>query len=1165
MSWPSLREPAKWVVALSHLQFSGPRRILLAMATAALLGLNVPVSAAPPQEVPVLRIPKMVHPPTIDGRIEPGEWQSAAAITGFPNLNESMSLPQFLQPVWYVGYDDQNLYLAFRYPVYPKGSLRAAVKNKLDKEAAGGAILWDDHTEIEICNIGRAKAVSGYFYKFMTNPWDVVIDQKVRWSIGQMGFDYDTGAIAKSHFTASYWEQEIAIPLKSLGTSHIQDGTHWVMQLVSAQDSGGSYWTWAPATWLDFPSFPEVIFDSKAAAVQFTGVGDWMDGNPDLAFHVFNPQAKDIRLKVAAKIVAADGKVLLDRTDPVTVAPGASRQIQIKATGLALEDPRNGRNNRVYLQVTDADTGALYYRNDLTLWRSQNPDVQGYIKNLSVTRKPAHPKLQFAYLPSFHKLIVSADVGILGLDPKLAHEAKYLSAWFGPPGAGLIGRNTVPFDPDGAAKLKFDFPPLAEGHYDITMEIQDGAGKPLVTRKDTFEQKTFPFQSFKGGLEHEVVRPYTPIKAAPDTFETVGDRVKLTDTGLVAGIQSKLVPPAAGQNILAGPMTLVATQNGRTVTLGAADKPFAWTPSDLPTKISGSAQSHLAGLTFKLHGQADYTGQYLVNMDIVPNGTVSLDRLELRIPITDPADTCFAYTPRDSVVLYQKDHPWTGNPKPGELWNNLSQRSLRPYIMYVGDGERGLYWYTDSYEGYWIDPHKPHIFLVKTKDATELRIDIFNQPVVIDHPRHIRFAVMAVPTKPLPADAREMQWSNRMHIGGASWWGTIGVHVFPLNDEQWQNWIAGKPFYYKGKPYPGQCALLPNPPRAPDGRWLLVKGHEYGAYRAVDMIGYLQPENRVFSGEWTGVTNPAIHPDASLLGYKDDKGNPVWPLPEQRAILSKDPCVQSGYDFEAYYFYLLAKNTGAGGYWWDWGSLRAGSSMDKGEMYLDDEGRPQPRMNIFMVRAFYQRIARIVQDLGVPDTNNCYAPGAVYQVPWLSRMNAWESLYLESADDDMFSAWGVDRFRMQIGKFSGIPVQVVENIPINFTDPRARTVLAMALLHDCGVFGEDGDQRGMAILRRAGILDESAVWVPYWRSQGTATATQPGLLITAYQLVDSRRLTLVIVNPGPTDIHTDIVVPGARAGAKVVDDETQKPLNCAGDRVGGLTVKTHDFRLITLE
>ncbi|HXR48711.1 MAG TPA: glycoside hydrolase domain-containing protein [Candidatus Limnocylindrales bacterium] len=1124
-------------------------------------------SASKPEDeakltTPLLRIPKLDRPPVIDGKIDPEEWKGATAVTAFPNYNLDMSLPQSLQPVWYVAYDDNYFYLAFHYPVYPKGSLRAVCKTKpeAEEQVAGKDILFEDHTEIEICNIGRDKAVSGYFFKFMTNPWDVVSDQKVRWSVGLPGYEYESGAVAKSVFTADAWDQEIAIPIKALDVKKIQDGDSWVMQLVSAQDAGGNYYTWVPATWLQFHRFPEILFDSKAVAVQFTGVGDWMNGNPDYTFKTFNPQKQDVTINLGVKMVASDGRVLLDRNDSVALKPGESREEHVKASGLVLGD----KAARVYFDITDAATGAIYYRNDTSLWNAQSEDVKSYIKNLDVARKPVAPKLDFAYMPSFNRLDVSTDVGILGIDPKLPKAARYLSASFGKPGGELTGRNSMPFRADGTAELTFEFPQLPEGDYDINMEIQDADGKALVSKQGAFEQKVFPFQSYKGGLEETVVKPYTPIRTADQTFETVGNQIKLTDAGLVSGIRNKLVPAAAGQDILAAPMRLVATQDGKAVNLGAAQNGFAWTDSGLPTKATGSAESRLAGLTFKVTGDAEYTGQYLVNMDIVPNGKASLDRLELEIPINDPVDTCYVYSPRDSMLLYDKTHPWTGNPKEGELWNNLSDRATatRPYIMYVGNGERGLYWYTDSYEGFWLDRNQPHIFIEKRKGATVLRVAFINKPVVIDHPRHLRFAVIAVPCKPLPADARAMQWNSaRMHIGITGWWGTVGCFTIPNNDQEWQDWIAGKPFTFNGHPAPGDFPLTPTPPRDATGRWLLEKGHEYACYRN-DMIGYLQPEEKVFAGEWSGVSDLPISPDGSLLGYKDEQGNSIWPDPEQRTVEGRDTGLQSFYDFEAYHFYLMARNTGDGGYWWDWAGLTEGNSLEKGEMYLNDEGQPEPRSNLFLVRAFYHRIARIVQDLGIPDANNVYAPGVVFQMPWLTRICAIESLYLESDLDDMFDAWGVDRYRMQIGKYSGIPVQLCMNIPINFKDHRARTVLAMAFLHDNGVFAMDGDMAGMDIIRRAGLLDESAEWIPYWRSQKTAWAGQPGLLITAYRTSSPKGLTLVVVNPGPADVTTDITVPG---GGKALDAETGAVISASGDKISNLTVKRHDFRLLTLE
>ena len=51
------------------------------------------------------------------------------------------------------------------------------------------------------------------------------------------------------------------------------------------------------------------------------------------------------------------------------------------------------------------------------------------------------------------------------------------------------------------------------------MEIQDAAGKPLVSEKRSFEQKVFPFQGFQGGLEETVVKPYTPLKTTARTLK----------------------------------------------------------------------------------------------------------------------------------------------------------------------------------------------------------------------------------------------------------------------------------------------------------------------------------------------------------------------------------------------------------------------------------------------------------------------------------------------------------------------------------------------------------------------------------------------------------------------------------------------------------------------
>ena len=171
-----------------------------------------------------------------------------------------------------------------------------------------------------------------------------------------------------------------------------------------------------------------------------------------------------------------------------------------------------------------------------------------YVKNLSDARKPVAPKLDFAYMPSFNRLKVSTDVGILGIDPKLEKQSHYLSASFGKQGGELTAQenNAFPCGRDGGPDVCV---PATAGR-----QLRHPHGNPgcrtarrWSRRRSRFEQKVFPFQGFQGGLEETVVKPYTPIKTAGRAFETVGNQVQLTDAGFVAGIRSKLVPAAAAK------------------------------------------------------------------------------------------------------------------------------------------------------------------------------------------------------------------------------------------------------------------------------------------------------------------------------------------------------------------------------------------------------------------------------------------------------------------------------------------------------------------------------------------------------------------------------------------------------------------------------------------
>jgi len=59
-----------------------------------------------------LTIPHATHPPTLDGKLAPGEWDDAAAVTGIINQFDGVAHPR--QATFWLKYDDGNMYVAQR-------------------------------------------------------------------------------------------------------------------------------------------------------------------------------------------------------------------------------------------------------------------------------------------------------------------------------------------------------------------------------------------------------------------------------------------------------------------------------------------------------------------------------------------------------------------------------------------------------------------------------------------------------------------------------------------------------------------------------------------------------------------------------------------------------------------------------------------------------------------------------------------------------------------------------------------------------------------------------------------------------------------------------------------------------------------------------------------
>ena len=117
--------------------------------TLALLALLAPALSAAVSDGPVVSVPALTQPPTMDGRVEAREWARAAVLSDFVTLGGAR-LPMLRTQV-FLAYDAINLYLgAICYD--PSGPIQAEVLQR------DGPVFTDDYLDLYIDTVGQRKS-----------------------------------------------------------------------------------------------------------------------------------------------------------------------------------------------------------------------------------------------------------------------------------------------------------------------------------------------------------------------------------------------------------------------------------------------------------------------------------------------------------------------------------------------------------------------------------------------------------------------------------------------------------------------------------------------------------------------------------------------------------------------------------------------------------------------------------------------------------------------------------------------------------------------------------------------------------------------------------------------------------------------------------------------
>lgn len=288
---------------------------------------------------PLLRVPRLSTPPTLDGRIEPAEWGGAAAITGLvlPDADGVLAPPE-MQAILLIGYDDRFLYLAARAP-NPPGKYPVGRVTRPDAEE----ILEDDRFEALLVPNDRARAArngQGY-YGVAVNPLGAVVD---RWL--NSGADYRTwlwsaGGGARSSVSPAHWDTELAIELKQLGVDR-PDGQTLFAQLGLASGSGAEAVrrAWTSAGPRQFDRWGELILDPRAPAVRLRSLGALAEGELDAQIELRGlPPGAAVPAMVHFR--TADGRTLFEETRETRADARGTATLRWSAPRAAIADTGN--------------------------------------------------------------------------------------------------------------------------------------------------------------------------------------------------------------------------------------------------------------------------------------------------------------------------------------------------------------------------------------------------------------------------------------------------------------------------------------------------------------------------------------------------------------------------------------------------------------------------------------------------------------------------------------------------------------------------------------------------------------------------------------------------------------------------------------------------------
>ncbi|MFH1970541.1 MAG: glycoside hydrolase domain-containing protein [Verrucomicrobiota bacterium] len=640
-------------------------------------------------EYPIMTVCR-IKAPTIDGVIAEDEWAGAAQTTGFVWLNDNALTDE--QTIVRAGWDEEALYLSYECLNPQKREYIARLQDR------DSGVYKEDAVDL-ICR----PVENGFpYYQFICNAIGTVYDTRITMDgrLASPDQKFNPNCIFKTSQQPDRWMMECKIPFGELdGRAAPKNGETWRVNFCRDGETINRYssWAYAAGNFHTLANFGAIIFSTEDRALRVGPLGDLMMGKVDTKVALTGLQFDPLVI-VKGKVVGSDAKTIVEQENRLA----DYRAVTIKAPPLV-----TGAYNLTVRAATAKDV-MYYQRLPFRVIKAYDISAEGY--------------------PYEGKLWITANVkGIPNPPQGMVARSRLMQ------GATQVAECTASEFLNGIGAVSIPIDALAPGKYLVKSEALAPDGKVLGSAEAEFEQFAKPgWWKNTIGIDHSVPNPWTPVSIVRKGWFGLGGSVGIGVLGRTYMHQGTALPKQIvnqKEDMLAAPITF-DLKSGDSVWHLADLK--ATQTQKFDDMVQFSSEIQCGPLKVVLVTTTEFDGLQRYDLTLTPNRTTEVSNLTLEIPIKSEFATFLC--------------PSTGSSSPTLVIPKEGWKSTFMPQVWVGNDDVGFAWCAESPE-FWRPQDDQMVEVVPQGAKTTIRCNMIRQPLKLDKPITITFALMATPVK----------------------------------------------------------------------------------------------------------------------------------------------------------------------------------------------------------------------------------------------------------------------------------------------------------------------------------------------------------------------------------------------------------------------------------